>query len=189
MSSQISVHVVLLRFSSSYNTPNRFNMSDMDTEKPNTSVQNGQTNGTSSAEVPPMPYPSDLFDDLDSDDEIAYTIPVYMNQTLSPALNLFQYPLHHRAPQVSEWAHARGEEVTARMKEKVSRFELEIPIDMRPEVWDEERAEGLGFVQDDPKKKGKGRAGDDGWGNKMRLRSEPVPEVTGYWAGVVHDSK
>ncbi|KAI5453186.1 hypothetical protein NCC49_006214 [Naganishia albida] len=158
-------------------------MSDIEVDKPAASAQNGHANGTDAA-LPSMKYPSDLFDDLDSDDEIVHELPVYINQTLSPSLNLFQYPLHHRAPQVSEWARARGEQVTARMKENVSRFELEIPIDMRPEVWDEERAEGLGFVKDEKKK---GKARDDGWGNKMRLKTEPVPEVTGYWAGVVHD--
>ncbi|KAJ9107882.1 hypothetical protein QFC19_002625 [Naganishia cerealis] len=132
-----------------------------------------------------MEFPSDLFED--EDDEIAYTLPVYMNQSLAPALNLFQYPLHHRPPQVSEWAKSQGQDVTARMKEVADRLELEIPIDMRPQVWDEERAETLGFSRDDPKKKGKARAGEDSWGNKTRLRTESVPEVTGYWAGVVHD--
>ncbi|GHJ87663.1 hypothetical protein NliqN6_4065 [Naganishia liquefaciens] len=138
------------------------------------------------APVPPeLEIPSDLFEDLDPDDEIAYTLPVYMTQNLSPDLNLFQYPLHHRAPQVSEWAASRGQSVTARMKEQVERFELEIPIDMRSEVWDEEKAEQLGFAAEESGKKGKGR--EEGWGSKMRLRSEAVPEVTGYWAGVVHD--
>lgn len=130
-----------------------------------------------------MEIPSDLFDD---DDEIAYTLPVYITQSMAPVLNLFQYPLHHREPQISEWARSQGQRVTARMKEVADRFELEIPIDMRPSVWDEERAESLGFSKDDPKKKGKGRAGDDSWGNVTRLRTEPVPEVTTYWSGVVH---
>jgi DNA-directed RNA polymerase-3 subunit RPC5 len=163
---------------------------DMDTEP---GPSNGHTDPAPTETSPPatppveLEIPSDLFDDLDPDDEIAYTLPVYMTQTLSPALSLFQYPLHHRVPQVSEWAAARGQSVTARMKEHVDRFELEIPIDMRPEVWDEERAEGLGFAPEDSGKKGKGR--EEGWGSKMRLRSEPVPEVTGYWAGIVHDGE
>ncbi|KAJ9125803.1 hypothetical protein QFC24_002587 [Naganishia onofrii] len=132
-----------------------------------------------------MEYPSDLFDD--EDDEIAYTLPVYINESMTPALNLFQFPLHHKAPQASEWARSQGQHVTARMKEVADRFELEIPIDMRPSVWDEERAEALGFAREDAKKKGKGRAGDDSWGNVTRLRTEAVPEVTTYWGGVVHD--
>lgn len=162
---------------------------DMDTEAgtSNEHVDPPPTEAPTAAAAPDFDIPTDLFDDLDPDDEIAYTLPVYMTQTLSPALNLFQYPLHHRAPQVSEWAAARGQSVTARMKEHVERFELEIPIDMRSEVWDEERAETLGFTPEDSGKKGKGR--DEGWGNKMRLRSEAVPEVTGYWAGVVHDGE
>ncbi|KAJ9102434.1 hypothetical protein QFC21_002834 [Naganishia friedmannii] len=132
-----------------------------------------------------MEYPTDLFDD--DDDEIAYTLPVYINQSMTPALNLFQFPLHHKAPQASEWARNQGQHVTARMKEVADRFELEIPIDMRPSVWDEERAEALGFAKEDLKRKGKGRAGDDSWGNVTRLRTESVPEVTTYWGAVVHD--
>ncbi|KAJ9121642.1 hypothetical protein QFC22_002262 [Naganishia vaughanmartiniae] len=142
------------------------------------------TEDTTDAEID-MEFPSDLFED--DDDEIAYTLPVYINQSLTPALNLFQYPLHHKEPQVSEWARSQGQHVTARMKEVADRFELEIPIDMRPSVWDDERAEVLGFAREDPNKKGKGRARDDSWGNVTRLRTEPVPEVTTYWGGMVHD--
>lgn len=159
----------------------------MDAGPSNGHIEPPPATSETAAAAPELEIPSDLFDDLDPDDEIAYTLPVYMNQSMSPNLNLFQYPLHHRAPQVSEWAAARGQSVTARMKEQVERFELEIPIDMRPEVWDEDKAEQLGFTAEDSGKKGKGR--DEGWGNKMRLRSEAVPEVTGYWAGVVHDGE
>ena len=84
------------------------------------------------------------------------------------------------------------------MKEAVERFELEVPVDMREEVWDEEKAEEMGFEgkggmgngKDEKRRGSKGGAGgNEGWGGKMRLRSEEVPHVTGYWSGIVHDSK
>jgi hypothetical protein len=130
----------------------------------------------------------------DPSDSIAYTLPIYLSAQLAPTLQLFQYPLHHRPITLSPYAQSKGQTITARMKEAVERFELEVPVDMREDVWDEEKAEEMGFQggkgglggKDDKKKM---KSGQEGWGSKMRLRSEEVPHVTGYWSGIVHDSK
>lgn len=129
----------------------------------------------------------------DPSDSIAYTLPIYLSAQLAPSLQLFQYPLHHRPITISPYAQSKGHTITARMKEAVERFELEVPVDMREDVWDEEKAEEMGFGGRDgmsgkeEKKKGKGEK--EGWGSKMRLKSEEVPHVTGYWSGIVHDSE
>ncbi|KAH8089135.1 Sin-like protein conserved region-domain-containing protein [Filobasidium floriforme] len=129
----------------------------------------------------------------DPSDSIAYTLPIYLSAQLAPTLQLFQYPLHHRPITLSPYAQSKGQTITARMKEAVERFELEVPVDMREDVWDEEKAEEMGFQggkgglgsKDDKKKM---KSGQEGWGSKMRLRSEEVPHVTGYWSGIVHDN-
>ena len=129
----------------------------------------------------------------DPSDSIAYTLPIYLSAQLAPSLQLFQYPLHHRPITVPPYAQSKGHTITARMKEAVERFELEVPVDMREDVWDEEKAEEMGFQgrngASSKEDKKKVKMGSDGWGSKMRLRSEEVPHVTGYWSGIVHDSK
>lgn len=128
-------------------------------------------------------------DDPDDEDEIAHTMPIYISHNLSPAVHLFQYPVHQRKLEVSSYGQQRGQVITARMKENVGRFELEVPVDLRPSHWNEDRAEELGFLPvEESKDKGKGKRRDDkpeNWGTKMRLRSEEVPNVTGYWTGIV----
>jgi DNA-directed RNA polymerase-3 subunit RPC5 len=129
---------------------------------------------------------------VDDDDEIAHTLPIFISHALDPSIHLFQYPLNHRPVAVSQYAKEHGEVITARMKEQVRRLEIEIPVDQRGEVWNEERAETFGFAEEDEKekKKSKGKSKEQEkivWGTKMRLRGEEVPGVTGYWSGIVHD--
>lgn len=147
-------------------------------------------------DFPEPPLPEGLTtnpEDPDDHDEIAHTIPIYISHNLSPALHLFQYPVHHRPPAVTSYAEQRGQHISARMKENVHRFEIEVPVDMRPTVWNEDRAEELGFLpveEQDAKKKGKKKdEKPENWGSKMRLKSEEVPNVTGYWAGLVHEGE
>ncbi len=134
--------------------------------------------------------PPNLIDE-DDDDEIIATLPVYVSHSLSSSLHLFQYPLQvGNAPSLNRWAREHEEVITARMKEQVKRFELEVPVDMREPVWNDERAEEMGFVKEKVRNKAKGKEKEpEKWGTKVRLRSEEVPEVTGYWSGIVHDGK
>lgn len=162
---------------------------------------------------PPLPNLSkhasglDNYDsDDESDDEIAYTLPIYLSASLSPSLNLFQYPLQHRSLSVPSWASDRGKKITTRVKENVGRIEIEVPVDAGADVWREDRAKELGFVNDvkalnggdviggvngdkGKDKRGAKRKKDEKWGDKTRLTSENLPNVTGYYSGIVHDGK
>lgn len=156
------------------------------------------------APSPPLP---NLADD-DEDDEIVSTLPVYISPALHPSLSVFQYPLQHRSLRVPQWATDRGKRITTRVKESVGRVEVEIPVDGDHKVWRDERARDLGFTPD-VRENGHeaengttvGAAGAAGagakkkktekWGDKMRLRSEPVPVPGGaqYYSGIVHDGE
>ncbi|WVF68049.1 hypothetical protein IAT40_002811 [Kwoniella sp. CBS 6097] len=153
-------------------------------------------------------------DSDDEDDEPIATLPIYLSPALAPHLDLYQYPLQHRSLSVPSWAKDRGKSISARVKEKVGRVEVEIPVDAGQSYWREDRARDLGFVMDvrdvngDPDVEGgygfggRGGAGsskdkdkkakekkkkDEKWGDKMRLRSELVPHATGYYSGVIRD--
>ncbi|WVW80857.1 hypothetical protein I302_102847 [Kwoniella bestiolae CBS 10118] len=170
---------------------------------------------------PPLPklntksFPAidiDSEEDDSEDDEPVATLPIYMSTALGNQFDLYQYPLQHRSINVPSWARDRGKYISARVKEKINRVEIEIPVDAGQSYWREERARDLGFVTDtreingdggddivggygfgggskkekEGKKDGKGK-GKEKWGDKMRLRSEPVPNATGYYSGVIRD--
>lgn len=168
-----------------------------------------------SPEMPDLkrrPFPPDEASDSESDDdEIAATLPIYMCANLFPNIQMFQYPLHTNTIQVSDWAYDRGKRITTRVKENIGKVEVEIPIDGGTDVWRYDRASELGYTQDvndlngdgdlmggyegpsgsrgknDKKKKDKKDKKDKKWGDKMRLRSEPVPSATGYYSGQIFD--
>ncbi|WVR08565.1 hypothetical protein IAU60_005620 [Kwoniella sp. DSM 27419] len=153
-------------------------------------------------------------DEEDEDDEPIATLPIYLSPALAPHLDLYQYPLQHRSLSVPSWARDRGKDISARVKEKAGRVEVEIPVDAGTNYWREDRARDLGFVMDvsevngddgvvggygfggrsgggsskDKDKKGKKeKKKEEKWGDKMRLRSELVPNATGYYSGVIRD--
>lgn len=149
-------------------------------------------------------------DDDESDDEVLATLPVYMSPALFPTLNLFQYPLRTETLEPPKYAQERNKFITTRVKENVGRIEVELPVDEDVNYWRRERAEDLGFVRDvneddsgvvggygfggrgdkDKDKDKKGKKKDKShWGEKMRLKSEPIPNETGYYSGVVQDGK
>nr|XP_019007333.1 DNA-directed RNA polymerase III subunit RPC5 [Kwoniella pini CBS 10737]OCF46114.1 DNA-directed RNA polymerase III subunit RPC5 [Kwoniella pini CBS 10737] len=168
---------------------------------------------------PPLPnlntkaFPAMDADSDDSDDEndepIA-TLPIYLSTALGNNIDMYQYPLQHRSLSVPTWARDRGKHISARVKEKVGRVEIEIPVDAGTNYWREEKARDLGFVtdtrdindeveggygfngastskKDKDNKKSKEKKGKEKWGDKMRLRSEPVPNATGYYSGIIRD--
>jgi DNA-directed RNA polymerase-3 subunit RPC5 len=139
-------------------------------------------------------------------------MPIYISPALFPSLHIFQYPLHHRSLTAPVWAKDRGKRITTRVKENVGRVEVEIPVDGDSVVWREDRARDLGFVTDvnamnghgedvvggygfggrekekEKDKKGKKKK-EEKWGDKARLRSELVPNATGYYSGIVRDGE
>lgn len=148
-------------------------------------------------------------DEDDEDDEPIATLPIYLSPGLGEqGLDLHQYPLQHRDISVPTWARDRGKTISARVKEKAGRVEVEIPVDAGAAYWREDRASELGFVVDvngddgpvggygfggkEKDKKGREKVPkkkEEKWGDKMRLRSELVPNATGYYSGVVRDGK
>lgn len=164
---------------------------------------------------PPLPslhtraFPPEEDED-DEDDEVLATLPVYMSPALFPTLNLFQYPLRTETLEPPKYAQDRNKFITTRIKEHVGRVEVELPVDEDVNYWRRERAEELGFVRDvneddsgvvggygfggrggdKDKDKSKSKKKDKShWGEKMRLRSEPIPNETGYYSGVIQDGE
>lgn len=136
---------------------------------------------------------------LDADDpfdEPLHVLPIYLTTQLKKSLYVHQFPLHHQTLQIPTYAKNRGKEITMRMKESVGRAEIELPVDAGESVWREERAEQLGFEKEEseeddggkkkPKEKSKKKKRRM-WGEKVRLRSEEVPEMAGYYSGVIQD--
>jgi DNA-directed RNA polymerase-3 subunit RPC5 len=92
------------------------------------------------------------------------------------------------------------------VKENVGKVEVEMPVDEDQLYWRRDRAEELGFVRDindddsgvvggygfggrgdKDKDKGKGKKKEKHWGEKMRLKSESIPNETGYYSGVIQN--
>lgn len=151
------------------------------------------------------PFPPEEDEDED-DDEVLATLPVYMSPALFPTVNLFQYPLRTDTLEPPKYAQERNKFITTRIKENVGRVEVELPVDEDGDYWRRERAAELGFVRDinddesgvvggfagreKDKDKSKSKKKDKShWGEKMRLRSEPIPNETGYFSGVVQDGR
>ncbi|WVO17360.1 hypothetical protein L204_105052 [Cryptococcus depauperatus] len=141
----------------------------------------------------------------DDDDEPIAELPIYLSCGLK-GLDLYQYPLQHRDISVPTWARDRGKTISARVKERVCRIEVEIPVDAGATYWREDRASDLGFVvdvqngddgpvggfgfgtqKDKKTKENVHKKKDKKWGDKMRLRSEVVPNATGYYSGVIRN--
>jgi DNA-directed RNA polymerase-3 subunit RPC5 len=165
------------------------------------------------APSPPLPslrtrqFPPEDEDSDDDDDEVIAKLPVYLSPHLFPTLNLFQYPLRTETLIPPKYAQARNKFITTRVKEGVGRIEVEMPVDEDLNYWRRERAEELGFVRDineddsgvvggygfggrsDRDKDKKGKKKEKHWGEKMRLKSEPLPAETGYYSGIIQDGK
>jgi DNA-directed RNA polymerase-3 subunit RPC5 len=162
------------------------------------------------APSPPLPalhtrqFPPE--DDDEDDDEVLQVLPVYMSPHLFPTLNLFQYPLRTDTLVPPKHAQDRNKFVTTRVKENVGKVEVEMPVDEDQLYWRRDRAEELGFVRDinddesgvvggygfggrgdKDKDKGKGKKKEKHWGEKMRLKSESIPNETGYYSGVIQN--
>ena len=128
-------------------------------------------------------------------DELVSVIPIHFSNALAPNLHLHQFPLLTRPLQVPPSAAASGKGIKARLKPRARRFEVHIPVDTRPEVWNVEKSKELGLarVEDDKEKnqepKVKQREGEEPRLSEVRLRSEQVPQAGAYVLGVVRDGQ
>lgn len=130
------------------------------------------------------------------DDPLVAVLPVHFSNVLAPNLQLHQFPLLTRPLQVPPSAAASGKRVRARLKPKTRRFEVHIPVDTRPEVWNAERSRELGSArtEDDKEKNQEGaklkqREGEEPRLTEVRLRSEQVSQAGAYVLGVIRDGK
>lgn len=131
---------------------------------------------------------------MEGEDRLVSVIPVHFTNALLPNVHLHQYPLLTRPLEVPPSAAASGKRISARVKSKVKRLEIHVPVDTRGEVWNPERSKDLGSarVEDDKEKnqelpKVKQREGEDARLSEVRMRSEQVPHSGTYVLGVLRE--
>lgn len=128
------------------------------------------------------------------DDEPAVvSLPVRLAAGPRARLELFQYPLYARGQPlpVPATAAQRGQRVTARWRPHADRIEVDIPLDMREAVYDQERGAEMGTALARtgtlaPAVKQESDAPAPRL-DRMRLESALVPNATQYMAGTVAD--
>ncbi|KAJ7102136.1 DNA-directed RNA polymerase III subunit Rpc5 [Mycena belliarum] len=133
---------------------------------------------------------------MDLDDEVVSRIPIRYSDSLSPKIQIHQFPLLTRPLQAPPSAAASGKRITARIKPDVHRLEVHVPSDTRTEVWNSDRGRELGVarIDDDREKnqessKGKGRDGDEPRLNEVRMRSEQIHQKGVHMLGIVRDGQ
>lgn len=132
---------------------------------------------------------------MNTDDRPVSVLPIRFSNKLGPHIQLHQFPLLTRPLQVPPSAAASGKRIKARLKPHTKRFEVHVPVDTRPEVWNAERANDLGAARtEDDKEKNqetvsqmKEREGEAPRLSEVRMRSEQVPQIGAYVLGVVRN--
>jgi DNA-directed RNA polymerase-3 subunit RPC5 len=134
---------------------------------------------------------------MEEEDEIVASLPIHYSDHLHPNLHLHQFQLLSRPLLVPPSAAAAGKTIKARYKPKSGRYEIHVPNDVRPEVWDSAKGRDLGaaryeedreeaafhdvkFKEKDPREMRL---------NETRLVSERVPHAGAYVLGVVRDGE
>lgn len=133
---------------------------------------------------------------MEVEDQLVSVIPIHYTNALQPNVQLHQFPLLTRPLEVPPSAAASGKRIHARIKSKIKRLEVHVPVDTRPEVWNSERSKELGAARgEDDKEKNqelpqvKQREGDQARLSEVRMRSEQVPQVGVYVLGVLREGK
>lgn len=120
------------------------------------------------------------------DDEPAVSLPVRLAAGPRARLELFQYPLYARGQPlpVPATAAQRGQRVTARWRPHADRIEVDLPLDMREAVYDQERGAEMGAPLAAVKQESDAPAPRL---DRIRLESALVPNATQYMVGTVAD--
>jgi DNA-directed RNA polymerase-3 subunit RPC5 len=153
----------------------------------------------------------------DSSSRLLSSMPIYLSQSLASTskLQIFQYPTYAggRSLPIPQSARERGLQPSMRIRPKANRIEVELPLDLRPMVYNTEKgeiyAEGADAAaaasretRDEPEVKVKrefgeaepfDRAGRQSSGRirrleKTRLESSLMPPQTQYMIGVIRDN-
>ena len=131
----------------------------------------------------------------EDEDELLTTLPVHFSKALHPNLHLHQFQLLSRPLQAPPTAAQAGKRIKARQKPKTSRYEIHVPIDVRPEVWnaDQGRAYGAARYEEDREEaaahdvKLKEKEPEELRLSEVRLLSEKITHRGEYVLGVVRD--
>jgi DNA-directed RNA polymerase-3 subunit RPC5 len=143
---------------------------------------------------------------MDEHDSIETILPIYLSNSLSQNLHLFQYPLLSRPLEVPPSAALTGKRIKARHKPKAGRYEIHVPADTREEVWNAERGKELGQAraEEDAEEAGIGqelarskkrdyeredREREEKRLSEIRLRSEKMTNTGVYMLGIIRDGK
>jgi DNA-directed RNA polymerase-3 subunit RPC5 len=132
--------------------------------------------------------------DSDSEDPVIARLPIRLSHAMDPDIQIHHFPLLNAPLQVPPQAAAAGKRITARLKTNVRRLEMHVPVDTRPEVWNDERASALGVaqVEDDRGKnqevvKVKQRKEEEPRLSEVRMQSEQILQKGAYMVGIVRD--
>jgi len=134
---------------------------------------------------------------MEEEDEIVASLPIHYSERLHPNVHLHQFQLLSRPLQVPPSASVAGKLIKARYKPKSGRYEIYVPNDVRPEVWDSAKGRDLGaaryeedredaahhdvkFKEKDPREMRL---------NETQLLSERVPHAGAYVLGIVRDGE
>lgn len=92
--------------------------------------------------------PTSSTTDLPPDSELVASLPVYLSKSLlgDSSLHIFQYPIYPRDKPlpVPYSAAARGLKVSSRWRPRANRVEVELPLDVREEVYNADRGVEFG---------------------------------------------
>ncbi|SPO23710.1 related to RPC37 - RNA polymerase III subunit C37 [Ustilago trichophora] len=92
--------------------------------------------------------PTSSATDLPPDSELVASLPVYLSKSLlgDSSLHIFQYPIYprDRPLPVPYSAAARGLKVSSRWRPRANRVEVELPLDVREEVYNTDRGVDFG---------------------------------------------
>eukprot|EP00128_Syssomonas_multiformis_P016718 Colp12_sorted_trinity150504_noHs@30953 len=116
---------------------------------------------------------------VDDDDPVVHEVDIFVSQTLSKNLFVFQFPL--RAPNAPYDTGAA--ELKARIKPIQQKIELEIPLDTASENYDREKGEQFAAAAD-PEGVAPGAYNEKKL-EKQILASRRVPETASYCVGVL----
>jgi DNA-directed RNA polymerase-3 subunit RPC5 len=127
------------------------------------------------------------------EDPLIGLLPVHFSNALSLDVQIHQFPVLSRSLRIPPSFASTCPSVQARIKPKVGKIEVHVPVDTRPDVWNAETAKVLGTAraEDDRDKNQevvKGReGGDELMLKEVRMQSERTPPKGAYMLAVVRE--
>lgn len=132
---------------------------------------------------------------------LVQTIPIRISNAVEPEVEVHQFPLLTRPLQVPPSAQESGKRIRARSKPQTGRYEVHVPADTRPDVWNQDRAREHGAARgEEDAEEGPGPAATTGKTKhkeepparklaEVRMRSDATADRAVYMLGVVRDGE